>query len=169
MGKGDKKSKKGKRFSHSYGKTRTRKKGLTISSRKKVEVKPKPVEQKKHAKPAPEIKKPIIVESKVEEIAISKPKIVEIKEEVKPTETFKPAVTLIPEITPEPIKEEVKLPEIKEAVVPEVPEIAAEPVIEEPKVEEPVLETLKAEMKEKEKPAQESPKKRGRPKKKKEE
>ncbi|MCK7521669.1 MAG: 30S ribosomal protein THX [Ignavibacteriales bacterium] len=38
MGKGDKKSKKGKRFQHSFGKTRARKKGLTISSRKKVEV-----------------------------------------------------------------------------------------------------------------------------------
>jgi len=36
MGKGDKKSKKGKRFQHSFGKTRKRKKGRTISSRKKV-------------------------------------------------------------------------------------------------------------------------------------
>ena len=51
MGKGDKKSKKGKRFQHSFGKTRKRKKGRTISSRKKVVEKPKPVEHKKLVKP----------------------------------------------------------------------------------------------------------------------
>jgi len=145
MGKGDKKSKKGKRFQHSFGKTRKRNKGLTISSRKKVETKPKPVEHKKPAKPEPEIVKPVaIVETKVEEIVISKPQISEIKEEVK-------------------------LPEIKEAPVSKVPDIVIELVKEEPKVVEPVHEAPKVEIKEEEKPAQEAPKKRGRPKKKKEE
>ena len=145
MGKGDKKSKKGKRFQHSFGKTRARKKGLTISSRKKVVEKPKPVEHKKTIKPEPELVKPVVViETKVEEITISEP--------------------LIPVI-----KEEVKLPEIKEAPIVEIPKIVIEPVKKEPKVEEPVHEEPKLEIKEKEKPAQEAPKKRGRPKKKKEE
>ena len=145
MGKGDKKSKKGKRFQHSFGKTRKRKKGLTISSRKKVVEKPKPVEHKKPVKPEAEFLKPaVVVETKVKEIAITEPVI--------------PA-----------IKEEVKLAEIKEAPVVEIPEIVIEPVKEEPKVVEPVHEAPKLEIKEEEKPAQEAPKKRGRPKKKKEE
>jgi ribosomal small subunit protein bTHX len=145
MGKGDKKSKKGKRFQHSFGKTRARKKGLTISSRKKVVEKPKPVEHKKPIKPEAEFIKPVVViETKVEEIAITEP--------------------VIPVI-----KEEVKLPEIKEVPVAEIPEIVIEPVKEEPKVVEPVHEEPKLEIKEEEKPAQEAPKKRGRPKKKKEE
>lgn len=145
MGKGDKKSKKGKRFQHSFGKTRARKKGLTISSRKKVVEKPKPVEHKKPIKPEAEFIKPVVVvESKAEEIVFKEPVISEIKEEVK-------------------------LPEIKEAPVSKVPEIVIEPVKEEPKVEEPVHEAPKVEIKVEEKPAQEAPKKRGRPKKKKEE
>jgi ribosomal small subunit protein bTHX len=145
MGKGDKKSKKGKRFQHSFGKTRKRNKGLTISSRKKVETKPKPVEHKKPAKPEPEIVKPVaIVETKVEEIVISKPQISEIKEEVK-------------------------LPTKIETAVPEIPKIVIEPVTEEPKAKEPVKEVLKIEIKEDEKPSEEAPKKRGRPKKKKDE
>jgi len=145
MGKGDKKSKKGKRFQHSFGKTRKRNKGLTISSRKKVETKPKPVEHKKPAKPEPEIVKPVaIVETKVEEIVISRPQISEIKEEVK-------------------------LPTKIETAVPEIPKIVIEPVTEEPKAKEPVKEVLKIEIKEDEKPSEEAPKKRGRPKKKKDE
>ena len=145
MGKGDKKSKKGKRFQHSFGKTRKRKKGRTISSRKKVVEKPKPVEHKKPVKPESEFLKPVVVvETKVEEIAITEPVI--------------PA-----------IKEEVKLPEIKEAPVTEIPEIVIEPEKEESKIVEPVHEAPKVEMKEEEKPEQEAPKKRGRPKKKKEE
>jgi ribosomal small subunit protein bTHX len=150
MGKGDKKSKKGKRFKHSFGKTRKRKKGRTISSRKKVVEKPKPVEHKKPAKLEPEIVKPVvIVEPKVEDIAIKEPVISEIKEEVKPTEVIETSVTEIPEIIPEPVKEEVKLPEIKE-------EAAKEEIVKE--------EPVKVEA-----PTEAVPKKRGRPKKKKEE
>jgi len=145
MGKGDKKSKKGKRFQHSFGKTRKRKKGRTISSRKKVVEKPKPVEHKKPTKPEAEFVKPVVVvETKAEEIVIKKPEISEIKEEVK-------------------------LPEIIETAIPEPPKIVVEPVIEGPKAKETVQEAIKVEMKEKEKPAEEAPKKRGRPKKKKEE
>jgi ribosomal small subunit protein bTHX len=145
MGKGDKKSKKGKRFQHSFGKTRKRKKGRTISSRKKVVEKPKPVEHKKPVKTEAEfLKSAVVVETKVEEIAIKEPVISEIKEEVK-------------------------LPEIKETPVAEIPEIVIEPVKEEPKPLKPVHEEPKLEIKEEEKPAQEAPKKRGRPKKKKEE
>jgi ribosomal small subunit protein bTHX len=146
MGKGDKKSKKGKRFQHSFGKTRARKKGLTISSRKKVVEKTKPVEHKKPIKPEAEFIKPVVViEPKVEEFAITEPVIPVIKEE------------------------EVKLPEIKEAPIVEIPQIEIEPIEEEPKVVEPVHEAPKVEIKEEKKPAQEAPKKRGRPKKKKEE
>ena len=145
MGKGDKKSKKGKRFQHSYGKSRKRKKGLTISSRKKVEEKPKPADHKKAVKQEPALAKPVVeLETKVEEIFLKAPEITEIKEEVK-------------------------LPEIKETPVAEIPEIAIEPVKEKPKPFEPVHEEPKLEIKEEEKPAQEAPKKRGRPKKKKEE
>jgi len=165
MGKGDKKSKKGKRFQHSFGKTRARKKGKTISSRKKVEVKTKPIEHKKPTKPEPELVKPIVVESKVEEIAIKEPEITEIKEETKATEVIETSVTEIPEIVPESVKEEVKLPEIIEEAV---PEIKPEPIIEKIKVKEPVKETPKSEPAVEEKPATAAPKKRGRPKKQKE-
>ena len=81
MGRGDKKSQKGKRFQHSFGKTRLRKKGLTISSRKKVEEKPKPVEHKKQVKAERnEIVKPAAVfEPKVEEVKIKEPEVTEIK------------------------------------------------------------------------------------------
>jgi len=150
MGKGDKKSKKGKRFQHSFGKTRARKKGKTISSRKKVEVKTKPIEQKKQTKPEPEIVKPVVVvQPKVEEIAIKEPEIKEIKEEVKPIEVIETSVTEVPEIIPEPVKEVVKLPEIKE-------EVAKEEIVKE---EEAKVEA----------PTEAAPKKRGRPKKKKDE
>ena len=149
MGKGDKKSKKGKRFQHSFGKTRPRKKGLTISSRKKVEVRTKPIEQKKPAKPEPEIVKPVVVvEPKVEVIAIKEPEITEIKEEVKIPDVIETPVSEIPEVTPEPVKEEVKLPEIK--------------------VETPKEEIVNEELVKVESPTEETPKKRGRPKKKKE-
>ena len=145
MGKGDKKSKKGKRFKHSYGKTRTRKKGRTISSRKKVEVKTRPVEHKKTTKPEPEMVKPVVViEPKVEEIVIKAPEVSVIQEDIKP-------------------------PEIREEVITKIPEVTAEPVMEKPKIEEPVKETPKAEPAAEEKPAKEAPRKRGRPKKKKEE
>ena len=158
MGKGDKKSKKGKRFQHSFGKTRTRKKGKTISSRKKVEVKTKPIEHKKPTKPEPELVKPVVVvESKVEKIAIKEPEIKEIKEEVQPTEVIETSVTEVPEIIPEPVKEAVKLPEIKEAAVPEIKP-------------EPIKKEIVKEEKEKvEAPKEASPKKRGRPKKNKDE
>ena len=145
MGRGDKKSKKGKRFQHSFGKTRARKKGRTISSRKKVVEKPKPVEHKKPVKAEPEIVKPVVILApKVEEVKIKEPVITEIKEEVK-------------------------LPEVTESPVSEIPEIVIEPVKEEPKIEVPVHEAAKVEMKDEEKPTLEAPKKRGRPKKKKEE
>ncbi len=150
MGKGDKESKKGKRFQHSFGKTRARKKGLTISSRKKVVEKPKPVEHKKPIKPEPEIVKPVVVvESKVEEIIFKEPVISEIKEEVKLPEIKEAPVAEIPKIAIEPVKEEVKLPEIKE-------EAAREEIVNE--------EPAKVES-----PTEAAPKKRGRPKKKKEE
>jgi ribosomal small subunit protein bTHX len=157
MGKGDKKSKKGKRFQHSFGKTRARKKGKTISSRKKVEVKTKPIEHKKPTKPEPELVKPVVVEPKAEEIAIKEPEIKEIKEEVKPTEVIESPATEVPEITPEPVKEVVELPEIKETAV---PEIKPEPIKEE------IVKEDKAKV---EAPKEAAPKKRGRPKKKKDE
>ena len=144
MGKGDKKSKKGKRFQHSFGKTRLRKKGLTISSRKKVVEKPKPVEPKKPVKAQPEFQKPVVVvETKVEEVKIKAPEVTEIKEEVI-------------------------LPDVKEEAVTEVLEIADKPVKKEPKPEKPEKKSPKPKSKTKEtSPA--APKKRGRPKKKKEE
>lgn len=140
MGKGDKKSKKGKRFRHSYGKTRPRKSGRTIVMTKKVEDKPKPIEQKKPTKPEPEFVPPVtVVEPQVQEIVFKEPEIKEIKEEVP-------------------------IPEIKEEPITEVPEIIPSPVVEEVKVESPKTEEIA-----KEKPVEEAPKKRGRPKKKKEE
>jgi ribosomal small subunit protein bTHX len=145
MGKGDKKSKKGKRFQHSFGKTRKRKKGLTISSRKKVEQKPKPVEHKKPVKPEPELVKPVVVvQPKVDEIAFKLPEVSEIKQEVEVTK-----------ITEEPIAQ--------------VPEIVPEAIVTKIKVEEPVHLESKVELPVEEKTTQEVPKKRGRPKKKKEE
>jgi ribosomal small subunit protein bTHX len=140
MGKGDKKSKKGKRFQHSFGKTRLRKKGRTISSRKKVVEKPKHVEHKKPVRAEPEAVKPALVfEPRVEEVKIKKPVVTEIKEEVK-------------------------LPEVKEESISGIPEIAQEPVKVEPKIKEPEKELPKPKSKSEE-PASETPKKRGRPKK----
>ena len=149
MGKGDKKSKKGKRFQHSFGKTRKRKKGKTTSSRKKVEIKTKPIEQKKPARTEPELVKPVVVvEPKVEKIVINEPVITEIKEEEKAPEVIETPVTEIPEIIPEPVIEAA------------VPEITPEPIKEKIVKEEPVnVETTQ----------EAAPKKRGRPKKKKEE
>lgn len=140
MGKGDKKSKKGKRFSHSYGKTRTRKSGRRLVLTKKIEDKPKPIEQKKPTKPEPEIVTPVaVVEPSIQEIAFKEPEVKEIKEEVP-------------------------IPEIKEEPITQVPAATPPPVVEEEKVE-----TTKTEEVAEEKPVQETPKKRGRPKKKKEE
>jgi ribosomal small subunit protein bTHX len=140
MGKGDKKSKKGKRFRHSYGKTRARKSGRRIVITKKVEEKPKPIEQKKPTKPEPEFVPPVpVVEPAVQEIAFKEPEVKEIKEEVP-------------------------IPEIKEEPITEVPEVIPSPVVEQEKVEPPKTEKVAEE-----KPVQEAPKKRGRPKKKKEE
>jgi len=90
------------------------------------------------------VKPVVVVEPKVEEIAIKAPVVSVIKEEFKP-------------------------PEIREEVITKIPEVTAEPVMEKPKIEEPVKETPKAEPAAEEKPVKEAPKKRGRPKKKKEE
>jgi len=141
MGKGDKKSKRGKRFKHSFGKTRLRKKGKTLSSRKKVVEKPKPIEQKKPLKQVSEFVKPIVPETKIEEITIKKPEIVEIKEEVKPILIQGPTTVDLQITVAEPV-------------------ITEEKRKEEPKEKEPIK---------KEEPKSELPKKRGRPKKKKDE
>lgn len=143
MGKGDKKSKKGKRFKHSHGKTRLHKKGRQLSSRKKFEAKTKPVENKKPTKTEVEKEEPaVVLVNKDEDIKIKEPVITEIKEEVK-------------------------LPEVKEELVSDVPEIVKEPVKEEPEPEKPEIKSLTDEPL-KEEPTKTPPKKRGRPKKKKE-
>lgn len=166
MGKGDKKSKKGKRFKHSYGKTRPRKKRRTLSSQKKVEQ--KPAEQKKQIKTESEFIKPaIVVETKVQEISIKAPEVSELKEEIKSVEVIKTTVKEVTEVTTEPVIEEVKLPEMNEAAVSEV---IPQPLTETQKTEEPVFEAPKnVEQKTEAKPETDAPKKRGRPKKKKEE
>ena len=51
MGRGDKKSKKGKRFQHSFGKTRPRNKKIVIVPKNKIAEKVKPVESKKLVSP----------------------------------------------------------------------------------------------------------------------
>jgi ribosomal small subunit protein bTHX len=145
MGKGDKKSKKGKRFRHSYGKTRTRKGLQVFISKRKAGDKQKPLEQKKQIKTEPEIvKPPVVIEPQHEEIKIAEPEISEIKEEVK-------------------------TPEVIETSVTEIPEIASEPVMENPEPAESIQEAPKSKTSTEKKPAAETPKKRGRPKKKKDE
>lgn len=140
MGNGDKKSKKGKRFRHSYGKTRPRKSRRMIVTTKKVEDKPKPVEQKKPIKPEPELATPVaVVEPQVKEIKFKQPEITEIKEAVS-------------------------APVISEEKITEVPVLKPEPVVKVEKVEEPQTKQVSDIA-----PSQEAPKKRGRPKKKKEE
>ena len=116
MGKGDKKSKKGKRFRHSYGKTRLRNKYKLFVSAKKVEEKPKATEIKKFIKPEPEPFKPVVVETKSEEIKIEQPVVVEIKEEIIP-----PVIEL-----PEPVKEPEVIIETKEEKKKTEPKKAAE-------------------------------------------
>jgi len=177
---------------HSYGKTRLRKKGKILSSRKKVEEKPKHVEQKKVAKPEPALEKLTVVETKVEEIVIKVPETTEIKEEIKPTETQEKDITELPAIASEPVKvepepqerneEEIKkemqketeksIEEIKKEVLKQEPkkeEIRVEEQKkEEPKKEKATKEKVKKEEKAKEKPEKAAPKKRGRPKKKEE-
>jgi ribosomal small subunit protein bTHX len=143
MGKGDKKSKKGKRFKHSHGKTRPQKKGRLLSSRKKFEAKTKPVEHKKPTKPEVEKEEPaVVLANKDEDINIKEPVITEIKEEVK-------------------------IPEVKEEPVSNIPDIVKEPIREETEKVETEKVASKTESK-KEEPTKTPPKKRGRPKKKKE-
>ncbi len=87
MGKGDKKSKKGKRFSHSYGKTRSRKKDKRIiPPQKKSEEKQKAHEPTKQVKQEPEIKKPPVVEPKVEKIPVKEPETAEVVSEMNQPE-----------------------------------------------------------------------------------
>ena len=138
MGKGDKKSKKGKRFKHSFGKTRPHKKRKQVFVKKKVEEKPKPEEQKKPARQEVEQEKPAVVTPVVEEVKISAPIVTEIKEEIK-------------------------IPEVKQEPVPEIPEKKQEVSVPESK---PVAEVSSQVVKDEE--PKEAPKKRGRPKKKKE-
>lgn len=163
MGKGDKKSKKGKIFQHSFGKTRKRKKGRLLSSRKKFETRTKPVEHKKPIKSEPEIVKPAIVfEPKVAEVKIEKPVVTEIKEEVKLPEIKEQPISNFPEAAKESIKEEIK----SEESVKEI--LKSEPAKEEPKIKEAEKELPQPKSKS-EKPAPAEAKKRGRPKKKKDE
>ena len=163
MGKGDKKSKKGKIFQHSFGKTRKRKKGRLLSSRKKFETKSKPVEHKKPIKSEPEIVKPAIVfEPKVAEVKIEKPVVTEIKEEVKLPEIKEQPISNILETAKESVKEEIKSEEsVKEILKSE--SLKEEAEIKEPEIELPQPKTKREE------PAPSEPKKRGRPKKKKDE
>ena len=142
MGKGDKKSKKGKRFRHSYGKTRLRRKKNAPVIKKKIEEKPKPVEQKKQFRPETVHEQPAVVTQVVEEVKIAQPQITEIKEEVQIPQIIETPISVVPEVLKEEIKE-VPKPEVQEKALPET------------------------ESKEvKEKPAADAPKKRGRPKKK---
>lgn len=125
MGRGDKRSKKGKIFKGSYGKTRLRKKKL-----KKL----------RFNKAAQKVKGPVIVS--------------EQKPEVKPKEIIE-------------IKEE----KIERITVEAKPvEIIEKPVISAPATKEKTVEKLKVKAEEKTLKAEEkpAPKKRGRPKKKKE-
>lgn len=145
MGKGDKKSKKGKRFRHSYGKTRTRKGIQKFISKRKAVDKPKPVEQKKPIKTEPELVKPVVViEPKIDEIKIPQPEISEIKEEVK-------------------------IPEVTESAIPDIPKEKPVPVSTLSEPVQKISEGMKKEISTDLKPEEEAPKKRGRPKKKKEE
>jgi len=190
MGKGDKKSKKGKRFRHSYGKTRLHQKKKVVISSRKIEVKPKEVEQKKVVRHEHVVEKPPVIETHAEELAIKVPETVEIKEEIKPTETQEKDITQVPEIAAEPLKEEIKKEEVKlEEVQKEISKEEApkeEAKKEEPKEKEikKVEEAVKPESKKvetkkekkpkkkeevKEEPKKAAPKKRGRPKKKKDE
>ncbi|QKJ97811.1 MAG: 30S ribosomal protein THX [Ignavibacteriota bacterium] len=99
MGKGDKKSKKGKRFRHSFGRTRQRKHTKSNHHKKKTEEKPKSIEQKKTLRSEPELEKPVVVlEPKVDEIKLVQPEISEIKEEVQISEV---SVAVIPDIPEE--------------------------------------------------------------------
>ncbi len=125
MGKGDKKSKKGKRFRHSYGRTRLRKSKRIIVSKKKVDDKPKTTEVKKFVKPETHRERPaVVIESRVEEIKIIEPRITEIKEEVKIPVVKEESVSSIPEIIPEPIKEIAKpIESAKESVKKETDKI----------------------------------------------
>jgi len=163
MGKGDKKSKKGKIFQHSFGKTRKRKKGRLLSSRKKFEAKTKPVEHKKPVKSEPEIVKPAVVfEPRVAEVKIEAPVVTQIKEEVKLPEIKEQSVSNIPEAAKESVKEEIK----SEESVKEI--LKSEPVKEQPEIKEPEKKLPEPKSKSEE-PAPDAPKKRGRPKKKKDE
>lgn len=145
MGKGDKKSKKGKRFRHSFGRTRQRKHTKVIITKKKTEEKPKSIEQKKILRSEPELEKPVVVlEPKVDEIKLVQPEISEINEEVQ-------------------------ISEVSVAVIPDIPEESLAPVIELSEPSQSAKEELKKEIRTEEKVSPEAPKKRGRPKKKKEE
>jgi ribosomal small subunit protein bTHX len=150
MGKGDKKSKKGKRFRHSYGKTRLRKKNWKRPVVKKVDE--KQIEQKKAVKPESQFEKPIVTETKVVDVEIKTPEVKEIKPEEKPSEVKEIPVAEVAAIREEP-KEEIKKEVETVAKVEEKVEIKTES----PMVKETVEE-------EAQKPA---PKKRGRPPKKK--
>jgi len=118
MGKGDKKSKKGKRFKHSFGKTRLRNKNILFVSAKKVEEKPKAIEVKKIIKPEQVPFKPVVVETKTEEIKIEQPVVVEVKEEVMPPVIELPAPVKEPEAVVETKKEEIKKAEPKKVSEP---------------------------------------------------
>jgi ribosomal small subunit protein bTHX len=163
MGKGDKKSKKGKIFQHSFGKTRKRKKGRLLSSRKKFETKTKPVEHKKPIKPESEIVKPAVVfEPKVADVRIEKPVVTEIKEEVKLPEIKEQPIYNIPEAVKESVKKEIKSEESVNKI------LKSAPVQEKLEIKEVEKELPKPKSKTEE-PAPVEAKKRGRPKKKKEE
>ena len=135
MGKGDKKSKKGKRFRHSYGKTRLHQKKKVVISSRKIEVKPKEVEQKKVVRHEHVVEKPPVIETHAEELAIKLPETVEIKEEIEPTETHEKDITQVPEIAEKPAVEENNKEEI---------------ILEEARHEMPMKEAPKEEVKKEE-------------------
>ncbi|MFI5236770.1 MAG: 30S ribosomal protein THX [Ignavibacteriales bacterium] len=118
MGRGDKKSKKGKRFQHSYGKTRQRKKHSTPHF-VKVEEKPKPIEIKKIFRPEHETRKPVVLDTPVEHIKIEQPEIVEVKEAIKQPVLQSPESSKQHEIVHTVKKEEKKKEEPKKSAIKE--------------------------------------------------
>jgi hypothetical protein len=94
-----------------------RKKNKMRMSFKKVEEKSKPIEFKKVVKPEPEPVKPVVVETKTEEMKIEEPVVFEIKEEVPAPVIETPEPVKEPEVVVE-TKEEKKKPEQKKTTVP---------------------------------------------------
>jgi len=136
MGKGDKRSKKGKIFRGSYGKTRLRKQKSSQKSiysdvkkeKRFIEKKEKPVEplpQEREAYAAETVKK------KIEQVPVE----VQVQEEIKPEMPLEPA-SHVEEKPSEIIETETAAPEIVEEVLPPGLEAEPEQLAEEIKPEE---------------------------------